>query len=140
MPGRSSILAGRHLRKLLDVYEITELARRETLVELARRTTERGWWQAYGTAIPSEYATLIGLEEEASLIRCYQPELIDGLIQTESYARAVIRACRPLDTSEEIEPAGRGPACPAGDPDEERPATRSRRSQRRGRAATRRQR
>jgi hypothetical protein len=89
--------------QLLDVYEVTERARRDALVELARRATERGWWQAYGTAIPSEYATLIGLEEEASLIRCYQPELIDGLLQTESYARAVIRACRQHDTSEEID-------------------------------------
>jgi transcriptional regulator with XRE-family HTH domain len=91
------------LRKLLDVYEITERARREALVELARRATERGWWQAYGTAIPSEYATLIGLEEEASLIRGYQPELIYGLLQTEAYARAVIRSFRPGDTSEQID-------------------------------------
>lgn len=91
------------LRKLLDVYEITERARREALVELARRATERGWWQAYGTAIPSEYATLIGLEEEASQIRGYQTELISGLLQTEAYARAVIRACRPNDTSDQID-------------------------------------
>lgn len=91
------------LRKLLDVYEITDRAQREALIELARRATERGWWQAYGTAIPSEYATLIGLEEEASLIRSYEPELIPGLLQTEAYARAVIRACRPKDTSDEID-------------------------------------
>jgi transcriptional regulator with XRE-family HTH domain len=91
------------LRKLLDVYEITDRAQREALIELARRATERGWWQAYGTAIPSEYATLIGLEEEASLIRSYEPELIPGLMQTEAYARAVIRACRPKDTSDEID-------------------------------------
>jgi transcriptional regulator with XRE-family HTH domain len=91
------------LRKLLDVYEITERARREALIELARRATERGWWQAYGTAIPSEYATLIGLEEEASLIRSYQPELIYGLLQTEAYARAVIRSFRPSDISEQID-------------------------------------
>src|SRR3569833_768112 len=91
------------LRKLLDVYEITDRAQREALIELARRATERGWWQAYGTAIPSEYATLIGLEEEASLIRSYEPELIPGLMQTEAYARAVIRACRPKDTTDEID-------------------------------------
>jgi transcriptional regulator with XRE-family HTH domain len=91
------------LRKLLDVYEVTERARRDALIELARRATERGWWQAYGTAIPSEYATLIGLEEEASQIRGYQTELISGLLQTEAYARAVIRACRPNDTSDQID-------------------------------------
>jgi transcriptional regulator with XRE-family HTH domain len=91
------------LRKLLDVYEITERARRDALIEMARRATERGWWQAYGTVIPSEYATLIGLEEEASLIRGYQPELIYGLLQTEAYARAVIRSARPTETAEQID-------------------------------------
>jgi hypothetical protein len=91
------------LRKLLDVYGITERARRDALTEMARRATERGWWQAYGTVIPSEYATLIGLEEEASLIRGYQPELIYGLLQTEAYARAVIRSARPSETAEQIE-------------------------------------
>lgn len=91
------------LRKLLDVYEVTERARRDALIEMARRATERGWWQAYGTVIPSEYATLIGLEEEASQIRSYQPELIYGLLQTEAYARAVIRSARPNETSEQID-------------------------------------
>jgi hypothetical protein len=91
------------LRKLLDIYEITDRTRRDALIDMARRATERGWWQAYGSVIPSEYATLIGLEEEASLIRTYQPELVDGLLQTEAYARAVIRSSRPNDTSDQIE-------------------------------------
>jgi transcriptional regulator with XRE-family HTH domain len=91
------------LRKLLDVYEVTDRAQREALTELARRATERGWWQAYGTVIPSEYATLIGLEEEASQIRSYQPELIYGLLQTEAYARAVVRSARPNETSAQVD-------------------------------------
>ncbi|MGH3378256.1 MAG: helix-turn-helix domain-containing protein [Actinoallomurus sp.] len=91
------------LRKLLDFLGVTDRKQVEGLLELARRATERGWWQAYGTAIPSEYGTLIGLEEEASLIRTYQPELIYGLLQTEAYAHAVIRMFRPDDTAEEIE-------------------------------------
>jgi len=91
------------LRKLLDLVGVTDRTQREVLMELARRATERGWWQAFGSVIPSEYGTYIGLEEEASQIRTYQPELIDGLLQTEAYAHAVIRACRPDDTAEEIE-------------------------------------
>jgi hypothetical protein len=47
--------------------------------------------------------TLIGLEAEASEIRTYQPDLIPGLLQTEAYARAVIRVSRPRDTAEEID-------------------------------------
>jgi transcriptional regulator with XRE-family HTH domain len=91
------------LRKLLDAYGVIDRTQREALIEMARRATERGWWQAYGTVIPSEYATLIGLEEEASQIRSYQPELIYGLLQTEAYARAVIRSARPNETSEQVD-------------------------------------
>jgi transcriptional regulator with XRE-family HTH domain len=91
------------LRKLFDVYKVTNEAQRNAMLEMARRSKERGWWQAYGDVIPSEYATMIGLEEEASEIRVYHPELIDGRLQTEEYARAVIRVYRPDDTADEID-------------------------------------
>jgi hypothetical protein len=63
---------------------------------------ERGWWQKYAGLIGSEYADLIGLEEEARTIRSYEQELVPGLLQTADYARAAIRASRPIDTSDEI--------------------------------------
>src|SRR4051794_31681704 len=79
------------LRALLDVYNVTDQAFRDQLSEIARRASERGWWQSYGSGvIPSEYANLIGLEEEAATIRNYEPELVPGLLQTADYARAVI--------------------------------------------------
>jgi transcriptional regulator with XRE-family HTH domain len=94
----------RDLRKLLDLYEVTDLALREELLELGRRATERGWWQSYsGGVVPSAYANLIGLEAEAATIRTYEPELVPGLLQTADYSRAVIRAGRPEDTSKEID-------------------------------------
>jgi transcriptional regulator with XRE-family HTH domain len=91
------------VRKLLDIYEINSQTQRDVLLDMARRAKERGWWHAYGDVIPTEYGTLIGLEVEASKIRTYQPELVHGLLQTEAYARAVIRIARPNDTSEEID-------------------------------------
>jgi hypothetical protein len=92
----------RDVRRLLDLYQVTAEAQREALFELARQAKQRGWWQAYADVMPSEYATLIGLEAEAAEIRTYQPELIHGLLQTEDYARAVIRAGRPADTATEV--------------------------------------
>ena len=91
------------LRKLLDVYDVKEPAQQNALLDMARRAKERGWWQAYGDVIPSEYSTYIGLEAEAAEIRTYQPELVYGLLQTEAYARAVIRSFRPNDKAEEID-------------------------------------
>jgi hypothetical protein len=89
---------------LLDLYHVEDRDYREELLELGRRATERGWWQSYsGGVVPSYYANLIGLEEEAATIRTYEPELVPGLLQTADYARAVIRAGRPADTSGEID-------------------------------------
>jgi len=47
--------------------------------------------------LPSEYTHFIGLEAEAASVRTYQQVLVPGLLQTEDYARAVVRAFRPHD-------------------------------------------
>ncbi len=96
-------ISTRDLRKLLDLYRVTDRAYREELLEMGRRATERGWWQSYTGVVPSAYANLIGLEAEAATIRTYEPELVPGLLQTPDYARSVIRAGRPTDTTEEID-------------------------------------
>jgi hypothetical protein len=94
----------RNLRNLLDLYQVQDQAYRDELLEMARRATERGWWQSYsGGVVPTDYANLIGLEAEAATIRTYESELVPGLLQTADYARAVIRMGHPADTSKEIE-------------------------------------
>lgn len=92
------------LRKLLDLYKVTEHAYRSELLELARRAAERGWWQSFTSdVVPRSLGTLIGLETEARTIRSYEPELVPGLLQTEAYARAVMRAWQPGLTAAEID-------------------------------------
>lgn len=96
-------IIARDLRKLLDMYGVAEEAQREGYFAMAREGKQRAWWQqSFGDVIPSEYGTLIGLESEAVTISNYAQELIPGLLQTEDYARAVIRAFRPDETAEEI--------------------------------------
>ncbi|HEY3734779.1 MAG TPA: helix-turn-helix transcriptional regulator [Streptosporangiaceae bacterium] len=90
------------LRSLLDVYDV-QGEQREALMTLAREARQRGWWQAYGDVLPSEYSSYIGLETEAVSMHTYQQQLIPGLVQTEHYARAVIRATRPDDTDAQID-------------------------------------
>ncbi|MET8157908.1 helix-turn-helix transcriptional regulator [Sphaerisporangium sp. NPDC005289] len=89
------------VERLLGLYEVTS-SKREEIVGLARDAQKKGWWHAYGD-LPTEYATYIGLEAEAASVRCFASEIIPGLLQTEDYARAVIRAALITSPPGEIE-------------------------------------
>lgn len=75
----------------------------EALMGLAKETKARGWWHAYGDVIPEGFDLYIGLEEAASDLSWYESDLIPGLLQTEDYAHAVIRAHNPDEDPDEIE-------------------------------------
>jgi transcriptional regulator with XRE-family HTH domain len=92
------------LRKLLAAYKVEDRAYRDQLADMARRATERGWWQSFSSAVvPTPLANLIGLEAEARTIRSYEPELVPGLLQSEAYARAIMRAWQPGWTAADID-------------------------------------
>jgi transcriptional regulator with XRE-family HTH domain len=81
----------RDIRDLLLVYGITDPARREQLMALAREGKQRAWWQ--GLDLP--YETYVGLEAEATSVREYNSDIVNGLLQTEPYARAILEAGEP---------------------------------------------
>jgi hypothetical protein len=45
----------------------------------------------------------LDIESRASVLRSWQPLVVDGLLQTEAYARAMLRAGRPGDSDAAIE-------------------------------------
>jgi transcriptional regulator with XRE-family HTH domain len=73
------------------------------LMGLARETKARGWWQAYGDAVPEWFDLYVGLEAAASRLSLYEQELVPGLLQTEDYARTLITADHPEEGSEGAE-------------------------------------
>jgi len=89
----------RDVADLLTLYGITDGAEREGLLELARQAGVPGWWQQYNDVMPRWFEYYIGLERAASVIRSYEVQFIQGLLQTEDYARTVIligtRTCPP---------------------------------------------
>jgi transcriptional regulator with XRE-family HTH domain len=93
----------RDVRRLLDIYGITEGEERELLLTLARESRERGWWQQYGETVPDWFATYVGLEAEASAISAYQAEIVPGLLQTRRYTAALHRAAMMNATEYEID-------------------------------------
>jgi transcriptional regulator with XRE-family HTH domain len=99
--GRVSV-SPRDVRDMLELYGVLA-AQRESLVQLARDSRQKGWWHAYSDTMQPQMATYIGLESAASEIRIYEVSLIPGLLQTEDYARAVIRAGMVNSPAEDIE-------------------------------------
>ena len=92
----------RDVRDMLEIYGIPA-DQRESWVQLARDSRQKGWWHAYSDTIQPQFATYLGLESAASEIRIYEVSLIPGLLQTEDYARAVISAGMMNGEHEDIE-------------------------------------
>ncbi|MEU2180246.1 helix-turn-helix domain-containing protein [Streptomyces thermolilacinus] len=61
-------------------------------VRLAEDANKPGWWQRFHDVLPGWFSMYVSLEGAASLIRAYEPHFVPGLLQTEDYARAVLRA------------------------------------------------
>jgi transcriptional regulator with XRE-family HTH domain len=81
----------RDVGDMLDLYPVDDW-KREELVQLARQARRRPWWEVEFHDLPLAYASY---EAAARTIGTYQVQLVPGLLQTEDYARAVLRALRP---------------------------------------------
>ena len=81
----------RDVRDLCTLYDLDEQASAE-LMNLARGAREQGWWTRY---VDVSFEPYIGLETEATAITCYSMYDVPGLLQTEEYARALIKAIAP---------------------------------------------
>ncbi|MEK8173201.1 helix-turn-helix transcriptional regulator [Streptomyces sp. M19] len=92
-----------YVEKLLRVYGVTEPAEVEGFLKLAREANKPGWWHRFRDVLPEWFNTFVSLETEANLIRAYEPHYIPGLLQTEGYARAVLRAGMPYASEADIE-------------------------------------
>lgn len=88
----------RDVRDMLMLYRVGE-AEQESLMEIAKGSRQRGWWQSYGSMLTGAY---VGFEAAAQLIRCYEAQCIPGLLQTEEYAHCLISSGRGDLSPDEI--------------------------------------
>jgi transcriptional regulator with XRE-family HTH domain len=84
-------LKPREVERLLDYYQVTG-PRRTLLLDLAQDAAHRGWWEEYAGGLSDDYQQFIGLEHEATEIDIYHVGVVAGLLQTEAYARHIIRS------------------------------------------------
>jgi transcriptional regulator with XRE-family HTH domain len=88
----------RDVRDMLRIYGVVGTESDE-LVQIAREARQKGWWHPYSTVLTGAY---VGLEAAAGSVRAYEQQVVPGLLQTEDYAKAMIRAARPDITVEEV--------------------------------------
>ncbi|MFD7707756.1 helix-turn-helix domain-containing protein [Streptomyces sp. NPDC059785] len=89
--GRRSI-SQRDVRDLCGVYEVEDQRVVDSLMQMAKDSRQQGWWHSFGD-IP--YSVYIGLETDAASLRVYDPQVVPGLLQTRSYAEALITGALP---------------------------------------------
>ncbi|MGH3067704.1 MAG: helix-turn-helix domain-containing protein [Streptosporangiaceae bacterium] len=88
--GRIAVTWG-DVSDMLDLYGVTDPRVRDPLISLAREARQQGWWHPYASILGRPYATYIGLESAAESLRVFEPLTVPGQLQTEPYARAIIR-------------------------------------------------
>jgi transcriptional regulator with XRE-family HTH domain len=89
-------LKPQEVERLLDYYEVTG-SRRELLLALAEDAARKGWWEEYSDSLSVDYQQFIGLEHEASSMAIWHVEAVAGLLQTEAYARHIIRSYSQIE-------------------------------------------
>jgi len=99
--GRISVRPG-DVRELLEIYGVTG-SEADALVQLAREARQKGWWHTYGRVLPPWFEAYVGLEAAAVRFRDFQSMVVPGLLQTEDYARAVLRAAPNPGSPEDMD-------------------------------------
>lgn len=81
----------RDVRDLCQIYGVDAETSAE-LMKLAREARQSGWWTKYDDL---RITPLIGYEQAATAITCFGMYFIPALLQTEDYARAIIKRIAP---------------------------------------------
>lgn len=76
---------------LLTAYRV-ERDDIDSLVALTERADEAAWWTGAASAVPEWFRTFAGLERIATREFNYEPTIVNGLLQTDAYAREVSSA------------------------------------------------
>ncbi|MGW4384449.1 helix-turn-helix domain-containing protein [Kitasatospora sp. NPDC004531] len=94
------------VKALLDCYQVTDPAERADILDLVRadQAQRQQWWKKYSGVInATRYGGYLALESSATSLRCYEPQLMPGLLQTEEYARRVITEMRVDLTAKQVD-------------------------------------
>ncbi|HEU0089372.1 MAG TPA: helix-turn-helix transcriptional regulator [Pseudonocardiaceae bacterium] len=86
---------------LLGLYQVPASVR-DDLLDLVRRSEERGWWTRQ-PGLPQLWRSLIDFEAKATRIQNYEALFVPGLLQTAEYTRAIIAGVAPTVSEAELD-------------------------------------
>jgi transcriptional regulator with XRE-family HTH domain len=81
----------RDVRDLCQIYGVDAETSAE-LMELAKEARQPGWWTKYDDL---KITPFIGMEQAATAITCFGMYFVPALLQTEDYAREIIKGIAP---------------------------------------------
>ncbi|MEU4424724.1 helix-turn-helix transcriptional regulator [Actinoplanes sp. NPDC024001] len=93
----------RDVTDLLKLYGVEDPAEHQRVLTMAREANAPSWWHAYADVLDTWFQNYLDLEQAAELIRTYEVQFVPGLLQTDAYARAVIRLGHDNATPGEID-------------------------------------
>lgn len=99
-----SLPSALQLDKLLETYGVPE---RAEFFQRIRTQAKKGkdWWIKFdftGEVLPEYFKLFLGLESCATSIESFDAQLVPGLLQTEAYAKAVVRGINPELPDDEV--------------------------------------
>lgn len=84
-----AVLRPAEVRELARIYGVADEQQVEKLLDLLRLRAQHDWWEPFKDVLPSGLETFVGLESDARREQAFEPLIVPGLLQTESYARAM---------------------------------------------------
>ncbi|SES49346.1 helix-turn-helix domain-containing protein, partial [Actinokineospora terrae] len=82
----------RDVRDMLEFCGVTDAAVVDPLVQMAKESGSKSWWQSYRDTMANNFGTYVGLEGEAQVKHHFELHVVPGILQTNDYARALARA------------------------------------------------
>ncbi|MFE7720120.1 helix-turn-helix domain-containing protein [Nocardia rhizosphaerihabitans] len=93
------------IQALCQVYGTTD--KYPALEELAKAAASNDgeglWWHEYSDAIRADFELYVSLESSASKLTIFRPDILSGLFQKASYARALDRLYYPAANEDELD-------------------------------------
>ncbi|GAA1968861.1 helix-turn-helix transcriptional regulator [Amycolatopsis minnesotensis] len=87
---REHTLKPREVEHLLTAYRVDDPELLKALTQLAIDSRQRDWWHQYRDSMPITIQPLLSLESGLVAQRDFQNQLVQGLLQTSDYVRALI--------------------------------------------------